>query len=96
MSEQIVTVPLYLPQPDYSVQVLAWPQDATIPSNATLNAVPTELSGKPVMYDFEQQIWVDKSGDVQNSAIVQLNEQIAFLTLQLASQQTSATTASAQ
>ena len=74
----ISTVPLYIPQTDFSVQVLAWPASAPIPSNATLNAVPSNLAGKPVAYDFNNKIWIDKSDDT----LVALQKQVAALTAQ--------------
>ncbi|MFT8491552.1 hypothetical protein [Oenococcus sicerae] len=73
---QVTTVPLYIPQPDFSVKVLAWPQNEPIPANATLNAIPAELAGKPVAYDFDQRVWVDKSND----PLTALQKQVAALT----------------
>lgn len=75
-SVTVATIPLYIPQPDYSVQVLAWPQTAPIPTNTTLNAIPAELAGKPVAYDFDQRVWVDKS----NGPLTALQKQVAALT----------------
>jgi len=75
----INTVPLYLPQPDFSVLVMPWPVDAPIPNIGTLIAVPADLAGKPISFDFNKNEWVSKTDEVIAENQAQLSSLTSIL-----------------
>ena len=83
MINQVNCKPLYVLGPDYSVNVVSWPTEVTIPSNATFDPIPDKLKNSPVTFDFTKNEWIDMSETYYGTETVQLMQQVAFLTAQV-------------
>ena len=59
----------YYPQSNFTVLAVPTPIGVSLPSGATLTPVPSELVDKPITYDFEKHVWVDKSDDAQQQQL---------------------------
>lgn len=59
----------YYPQSNFTVLAVPTPIGVSLPSGATLTPVPSELVDKPITYDFENHVWVDKSNDAQQQQL---------------------------
>ena len=84
---------VYYPQANFTVLAVPTPIGVSLPAGATLTPIPDELVNKPVSYDFENHVWVDKSDDAEQkrftdlqSALDNANTTIATQIQQLANQ----------